>query len=82
MGEAHEHRLVAARREEHAAVEHAVEEPRVRGVVGGLGVGVVVDRRVGEEQTGERADLHHLRLGVGARERAAQAVGETRRRAR
>ena len=52
------------------------------GVVGGLGVGVVVDRRVGEEQPGERADLHDLCLRVGARERAAQAVGEARARAR
>ena len=36
VGEAREQRLVAARREVHAAVEQPVEEPRVPRVVGGL----------------------------------------------
>ena len=36
VGQAHEQRLVTARREEHTAVEHPVEEPGVAVVVGEL----------------------------------------------
>ena len=80
VGEAREQRLVAARREEHAAVEQAVEE-RARSARGRR-PGRRRSRAPGASAKNSPTSVHargDLRRDAGVGERVAQAVGEARR---
>src|SRR5690606_28127404 len=56
MRAGHEAGLVGRRRQEHAALEHGVEEAVERGGVAGGGLGVGLHLLAGEEQAEHRAD--------------------------